>query len=182
MSHLQREIDPEVLVAITEMTRRGYGDVRPVVQVEEVVRRLDGLAADKPIPGTRNAMVALALKDLRARKLVEYGSHLRDVNLGYRVTDEGEKLADGIIETAKRRAAERAAEERQVVYEDALRDHFKRTDGGNTHVDPHEFKPLQRFRNGGRCAVCFAHEDFHPTLGWVPARPLGDKQEAFRAA
>lgn len=47
-------------------------------------------------------------------------------------------------------------------------------------VSPHEFRPLKRWRNRGRCAVCMAHEELHPALGWLPSRPYRDKSEAIR--
>lgn len=47
-------------------------------------------------------------------------------------------------------------------------------------VAPHEFRPLKRWRNRGRCAGCKVHQANHPTIGWMPARPIGDLSEAYR--
>ncbi len=49
-----------------------------------------------------------------------------------------------------------------------------------TDVSPHEFVPLRRFRNRGRCMACLAHESLHPALGWLPSRAIGDESEAVR--
>jgi hypothetical protein len=43
-----------------------------------------------------------------------------------------------------------------------------------TQVGPHEFKPLRRFFNKGRCEACYLHEDYHPVNGWTQARPMFD--------
>ncbi len=51
---------------------------------------------------------------------------------------------------------------------------------GGMDVSPHEFKPLRRFRNRGRCATCLCHEEIHPALGWLPARPMFNTEEAIR--
>jgi hypothetical protein len=51
---------------------------------------------------------------------------------------------------------------------------------GNNLVSPHEFDPLKRWWNRGRCSRCLAHEELHPALGWLPSRPLFDKREAIR--
>jgi hypothetical protein len=42
-------------------------------------------------------------------------------------------------------------------------------------VGPHDFVPLRRWFNRGRCLHCFVHECFHPVRGWAVARPVGDK-------
>ena len=47
---------------------------------------------------------------------------------------------------------------------------------------PHEFSPLKRFRNRGRCRHCFMPESFHPINGWTPARALGDKRMPLHPA
>lgn len=49
-----------------------------------------------------------------------------------------------------------------------------------TVVEPHKFVPLRRFLNRSRCRVCLAHEELHPALGWLPARPMFDKRKAIR--
>lgn len=54
---------------------------------------------------------------------------------------------------------------------------FAGYDGVNT--GPHEFVPLKRWRNRGRCRHCLAHEDLHPTRGWLPSRPLFDERAAI---
>jgi hypothetical protein len=46
---------------------------------------------------------------------------------------------------------------------------------GSTTVGPHPFRPLRRFWNRSRCLHCIAHEGFHPTRGWLPARAYGDR-------
>jgi hypothetical protein len=47
---------------------------------------------------------------------------------------------------------------------------------GETTVGPHEFVPLRRWFNRGRCQHCLIHESLHPSLhAWWPARALGDK-------
>jgi hypothetical protein len=51
---------------------------------------------------------------------------------------------------------------------------------GGVGVSPHEFAPLKRWRNRGRCRICLAHEEIHPALGWLPSRPLFDDREAIR--
>lgn len=51
---------------------------------------------------------------------------------------------------------------------------------GSVDTSPHEFSPLKKWRNRGRCTACLVHEDHHPTWGWLPARPMYDKQEAIR--
>lgn len=43
-----------------------------------------------------------------------------------------------------------------------------------TDVGPHDFVPLRRRFNGGRCRACYIHERYHPIEGWTAARPLGD--------
>ena len=48
-------------------------------------------------------------------------------------------------------------------------------DRSRNQVGPHEFEPLRRFRNRGRCRACYVHEDSHPLTGWAEARPLGNK-------
>lgn len=40
-------------------------------------------------------------------------------------------------------------------------------------VSPHEFGPLRRFWNRGRCRACYWPESEHPRLLWSVARPLG---------
>lgn len=50
---------------------------------------------------------------------------------------------------------------------------------GDVDTAPHEFVPLKRFRNQGRCKVCMAHQELHPAIGWLPARPLQDKSQAI---
>ncbi len=48
-----------------------------------------------------------------------------------------------------------------------------------THGDgtgPHEFAPLKRWWNRGRCKHCFVPRIDHPVRGWVEARALGDKR------
>jgi hypothetical protein len=51
---------------------------------------------------------------------------------------------------------------------------------GGVDTAPHEFAPLKRWFNRGRCRACLAHEDIHPALGWLPARPLYDTSEAYK--
>lgn len=41
---------------------------------------------------------------------------------------------------------------------------------------PHDFEPLGRFLHRHKCRHCFSTEHEHPILGWVPARPYGDKR------
>lgn len=41
-------------------------------------------------------------------------------------------------------------------------------------VGPHTFRPLNRWRNRGRCEACHLHEDSHPVMLWTAARPLGN--------
>jgi hypothetical protein len=50
---------------------------------------------------------------------------------------------------------------------------------GEVHTSPHEFAPLKRWRNRGRCRHCLAHEDLHPARGWLPSRPMFDDREAI---
>jgi hypothetical protein len=47
---------------------------------------------------------------------------------------------------------------------------------GDMRVEPHEFKPLRRFRNNGRCSTCLLHEIDHgqPLPSWPLARPGSD--------
>jgi hypothetical protein len=42
-------------------------------------------------------------------------------------------------------------------------------------VGPHDFKPLRRFFNRGRCRACHADRGRHPVNAYSRARPLGDK-------
>ena len=42
-------------------------------------------------------------------------------------------------------------------------------------VGPHEFRPLKKWRNRGRCEACYVHENVHPVTGWTPSRHYGDK-------
>jgi hypothetical protein len=50
-------------------------------------------------------------------------------------------------------------------------------------VQPHNYEPLQRFFNRGRCRACLLHERehipgrFYPD--WPPARAWGEKTEAL---
>lgn len=44
-----------------------------------------------------------------------------------------------------------------------------------TEVAPHEFRPMFRWLNRGRCSHCYIHEALHPINGWTASRPLGDK-------
>lgn len=46
---------------------------------------------------------------------------------------------------------------------------------GEVQVAPHEFRPLKRWRNRGRCEACYVHERAHPVMGWTPARHYDDK-------
>lgn len=85
-----RAINDRVLGCLAGMTAEGYGGIRRVVSVEDVARALYGIAEDAPVPGTQNAATALALKDARNLGYASYGSHMRDVNLGYAITVEGE--------------------------------------------------------------------------------------------
>lgn len=41
-------------------------------------------------------------------------------------------------------------------------------------VGPHEFRPLKRWRNRGRCEACYLVEQLHPVRGWTQLRPLKD--------
>ena len=43
-------------------------------------------------------------------------------------------------------------------------------------VGAHQFKPISRWRNKGRCKHCYVPEHLHPIDGWVEARPIGDKR------
>lgn len=45
-------------------------------------------------------------------------------------------------------------------------------------VEPHQFVPLRRFFNRGRCRVCYQPETLHPTTVWEASRPLGDNTPA----
>lgn len=47
-------------------------------------------------------------------------------------------------------------------------------------VGPHDFKPLKRWRNRGRCSTCLVHEQHHPIARWAPARAYRDASEALR--
>jgi hypothetical protein len=49
------------------------------------------------------------------------------------------------------------------------------TTPAQNQVGPHEFVPLRRWRNRGRCRACYLNAAYHPVRGWVAARPLGDK-------
>jgi hypothetical protein len=56
-------------------------------------------------------------------------------------------------------------------------------------VNPHDFEPLRRFRNRGRCRVCLVHERHHrkPMVwswqsDWWPSRAIGDTSEAITQA
>lgn len=44
-----------------------------------------------------------------------------------------------------------------------------------SQVSPHEFIPLKRLFNRGRCRACVYHEVSHPFAAWVEARAIGDK-------
>lgn len=46
-------------------------------------------------------------------------------------------------------------------------------------VGPHDYTPLRRFLNGGRCSACYRHEAEHPIRRWVAARPYGDRADAL---
>lgn len=46
----------------------------------------------------------------------------------------------------------------------------------NCEVGPHEFRPLRRLLNRGRCAACYCHEDLHPVAVYTAARPLLDRR------
>jgi hypothetical protein len=50
---------------------------------------------------------------------------------------------------------------------------------GRVDTEPHEFAPLRRWRNRGRCRVCKVHEANHPVWFWAPSRPLRDRSEAY---
>lgn len=63
---------------------------------------------------------------------------------------------------------------------DALRQEAEFAGYGGCDVAPHDFKPLKRWRNRGRCSVCLVHEEHHPTRGWLPARPYRVSREALR--
>ena len=43
-------------------------------------------------------------------------------------------------------------------------------------VGPHEFRPLRRWFNRGRCAGCYCHENLHPVSVYTAARPYLDRR------
>jgi hypothetical protein len=57
-------------------------------------------------------------------------------------------------------------------------DHPSNSTGGTSEVrvDPHEFEPLRRFRNKGRCRRCLLHERYHGRRlpNWPLSRAVGD--------
>lgn len=46
----------------------------------------------------------------------------------------------------------------------------------NVQVSPHDYQPLRRWWNRGRCRACYVHQDAHPVPAYSPARPVGDKR------
>jgi hypothetical protein len=44
----------------------------------------------------------------------------------------------------------------------------------DVQTGPHEFRPMKRFFNRGRCMHCYIHEVFHPINGYVTSRPWRD--------
>jgi hypothetical protein len=104
---VERAIDTSVLRALAEMTAEGFGGIRRVVSVEDVVRKMMSLEPDAPVPSARNALVALALKDARKRGLCEFGSRMTNENMAYCVTEAGE-LFLGIAKPKRRGLLRRA--------------------------------------------------------------------------
>lgn len=54
-----------------------------------------------------------------------------------------------------------------------------KTEDSRVLCGPHEYAPLKRWRNRGRCRSCMRPEGEHPAAGWNPARAYHDYSEAI---